>query len=514
MDNDLKIINNDEKSITVVWKKKDSISFYSIVGMNKVFNYETIKNTKNNIITIEKNKLQNYLFIKVNYIYYDKRSNKEILLDSSNELDIHELNKKNDLIVKCIKSYNGYTLSILNKKIYDKYCLYKKEKDKYSLALESEDFIICSKKIKENEKYYIEAYSLVNNNYIFEAKSKEFICIGEKISNKSNNLKISIIVPTYNCELFISRCLDSLLLSTIDDKEIIVINDGSNDNSRKIVEWYEKEYKNIVRLINHDDNYGLSIARNTGIKSAQGKFIGFVDSDDFVHSKMYENLYEVAAKEKLSICIGTTLEKTNFNKKIYILNQNYMTKNKNDSYKVYSYDEMFQHKTISSFDNIYFTSMCNKIVKSEIIKEHLIPDMRCYEDSVYTKTLYSYFDKFGFAFDSYYVWDHRVRNVIDTISVKANKSNNLGYYNSLFSMVLTYPIEHGNKEKMKQIVYDGIKDIYSYLKDINFGEFYQNTYNFYINIIKETDSKASFLTNEYIIKDKELFEYLKTILNS
>ena len=69
-------------------------------------------------------------------------------------------------------------------------------------------------------------------------------------------------------------------------------------------------------------------------------------------------------------------------------------------------------------------------------------------------------------------------------------------------------------KRNKMLDDDAIYKPEEHLKDINFGEFYQNTYNFYINIIKETDSKASFLTNEYIIKDKELFEYLKTILNS
>lgn len=100
--------------------------------------------------------------------------------------------------------------------------------------------------------------------------------------------KISVIVPVYNSESELERCLDSLLNQTHKNIEIILINDGSTDNSYKICREYEDQYNNI-RFFSQD-NRGQSSARNRGINEATGDFIGFIDSDDFIHPMMYEYL--------------------------------------------------------------------------------------------------------------------------------------------------------------------------------------------------------------------------------
>lgn len=99
---------------------------------------------------------------------------------------------------------------------------------------------------------------------------------------------VSIIVPMYNVEKYIKQCLDSLVNQTLKDMEIIVVNDGSTDNSVKIVEEYVCKYANI-KLV-HKENGGLSDARNYGIAYASGKYIGFLDSDDYVKKTMYEEM--------------------------------------------------------------------------------------------------------------------------------------------------------------------------------------------------------------------------------
>ena len=101
--------------------------------------------------------------------------------------------------------------------------------------------------------------------------------------------KISVIVPVYNMEKRISKCLDSLVNQTYNNLEIIVINDGSFDNSLKIINKYKNKYSNIIVV--NQKNKGISVARNEGIKKATGKYIGFVDSDDFVALDAYERLY-------------------------------------------------------------------------------------------------------------------------------------------------------------------------------------------------------------------------------
>ncbi len=108
--------------------------------------------------------------------------------------------------------------------------------------------------------------------------------------------KLSIIVPVYNVEAYISKCLDSLVNQTLDDIEIIVVNDGTKDNSQEIIDKYVEKYpKKVFSYIK--ENGGLSSARNYGIKKAKGEFIGFVDSDDYVDTNLYEKMYKLAKKE-------------------------------------------------------------------------------------------------------------------------------------------------------------------------------------------------------------------------
>ncbi len=114
--------------------------------------------------------------------------------------------------------------------------------------------------------------------------------------------KISIIVPVYNVEEYIHRCIDSILAQTFTDFELILVNDGSPDQCGKICDEYAKKH-NRIKVI-HKKNGGLSDARNAGLDISQGDFIGFVDSDDYIEHDMYEKLIE-ACKEynsKLAMC--------------------------------------------------------------------------------------------------------------------------------------------------------------------------------------------------------------------
>lgn len=119
--------------------------------------------------------------------------------------------------------------------------------------------------------------------------------------------KVSVIVPVYNVEKYLARCLDSLISQTLQDIEIICVNDGSTDNSAEILSKYA-ETDERIKVINQA-NAGVSIARNTAIKVATGEFIGFVDSDDFVEKDFYEKLYNAAKSENAEVaCAGIIRE--------------------------------------------------------------------------------------------------------------------------------------------------------------------------------------------------------------
>lgn len=104
------------------------------------------------------------------------------------------------------------------------------------------------------------------------------------------NKKVSVIVPVYNLESYIERCLDSLLMQDYDDLEIILVNDGSTDKSLEIIEKYAQQSESIIVI--NQKNSGVSSARNAGIEKATGFFIAFVDGDDYVDSDFISTLVE------------------------------------------------------------------------------------------------------------------------------------------------------------------------------------------------------------------------------
>ena len=106
--------------------------------------------------------------------------------------------------------------------------------------------------------------------------------------------KISVIVPVYNVEQYLPQCLDSIINQTYKNLEIICVDDGSPDNSGKILDEYAKKDKRIKVI--HQENGGLSVARNTGLDNATGEWVSFIDSDDYIKLDFYENLISAANK--------------------------------------------------------------------------------------------------------------------------------------------------------------------------------------------------------------------------
>lgn len=114
-------------------------------------------------------------------------------------------------------------------------------------------------------------------------------------------LSLSIIVPVYNVEPYLRKCVDSLLMQDLpkDDYEIILVDDGSTDNSGRIVDEYAAAHSNIHVI--HQSNAGLSEARNTGIKAAQGKYLMFVDSDDYIEHDILKSLIIKMQQDNLDV---------------------------------------------------------------------------------------------------------------------------------------------------------------------------------------------------------------------
>jgi len=115
--------------------------------------------------------------------------------------------------------------------------------------------------------------------------------------------KASVIIPVYNVAPYLKRCLDSVINQTLKDIEIICINDCSTDNSLEILKEYASGDNRII-IIDFNENKGVSVARNKGIKTAKGEYIGFVDSDDYIDLDFYEKLYNRAKETNAEIVKG------------------------------------------------------------------------------------------------------------------------------------------------------------------------------------------------------------------
>ena len=112
---------------------------------------------------------------------------------------------------------------------------------------------------------------------------------------------VSVLVPVYNVEKYLPRCLESILQQTLSDIEVICVNDGSTDQSAQILENYAEIDKRIIVITK--ENGGLPSARNAALNKACGKYIGFVDSDDYIQPDMFEKLVNTAEKKSSDIVI-------------------------------------------------------------------------------------------------------------------------------------------------------------------------------------------------------------------
>lgn len=186
---------------------------------------------------------------------------------------------------------------------------------------------------------------------------------------------ISVIVPVYNREKQISRCLDSLLNQTYPNMEIIVINDGSTDQTEIILQDYQKKYQEKLMVV-HTSNRGVSEARNTGIEKASGNYIGFVDSDDYVSKDMYEKLYKKIIADDFDVVACNSLS-------IYPTHE--------DQVDSGMYDGQDSHELLIGA----YAVLWNKLYKAELVKKYRFKPNVWYEDVLFLNQMYPSLKKIG-----------------------------------------------------------------------------------------------------------------------
>ena len=183
----------------------------------------------------------------------------------------------------------------------------------------------------------------------------------------AKNIKISVIVPVYNVEKYIRQCLESIINQTYKNLEIIIVNDGTRDNSMKIVEEYLSDER--IKVINKE-NGGLASARNRGIEEVTGEYISFVDSDDYLKTSMYEILIKNLSNEDIVVFNYARVDdKTNKIQREKYLDTSFLDNISIE--KKYLYSEL---------ENVCW----NKLYKTEYIRKNKFKFLEIlYEDAVW-----------------------------------------------------------------------------------------------------------------------------------
>ncbi|MGL5903815.1 MAG: glycosyltransferase family 2 protein, partial [Cetobacterium sp.] len=244
-------------------------------------------------------------------------------------------------------------------------------------------------------------------------------------------IKISVIIPAYNAEKTIDRCLNSIVNQTLKELEIIIVNDGSKDKTDEVCKTWEKKDSRIKLISNR--NMGCSYSRNYGIRIAKGKYLTFVDSDDFIDENMYFELYQK------SILLPD----------IIVSGVKYLDENQNIKYV--ENPKIYRKKP---YKNKGFNSPCNKLyLRSLLVREKILfpENTHMGEDLVFNFKLFYVAKKIEIVKNSYY-------NYVDN-------------YNSV------------TKNNMKKIeIIQSMEEIYTFLKMKNKFNLNKYIYNKFIQI--------------------------------
>ena len=292
--------------------------------------------------------------------------------------------------------------------------------------------------------------------------------------------KISIIIPIYNVEQYLARCLDSVINQTYKNLEIICVNDCSPDNSINILEEYSQK-DNRIKIIQREKNGGLSAARNTGLNNTTGEYIYFIDSDDWIDLDYIEKMVKVANESKSNIVVNTNIKcdynNTRKSEELYFGN----LKISEEGQKINSN---------IAINNITW-SVCTHLYKRSFLEDNKLrfPEGYTYEDMFFSPKAFSCTSSI-FAFMGsryhYFIRDNSIcRNKTSEYIQKAK-------FLSIFNMVFDYLLDKKYIDKYSCLLYPSNFIIPSQ-QCIN-TDIFEQIQKYFLKIEK------------YVRRDKELYE--------
>lgn len=256
-----------------------------------------------------------------------------------------------------------------------------------------------------------------------------------------NKPLISIIIPVYNVEEYVEKCVKTVCAQTYENLEILIVDDGATDNSGKICDELAQTDERI--RVFHTENHGLGAARNFGLDNARGEFVGFVDSDDWIDEDMYEFLYRQIAEtgSDIAICSHFT-EKPN---------QTKLSKFLTEKTEIFTRDEilvlLMEDKKINNY-------AWNKLYRRSLFEDLRFPD-GLYEDIQFTFKLFYKSEKISAFLQPKYHYRQREGSIV---SKKLSWKNHYSYFNAEF-VQMSFLHEKGFPDAARHLCRRGIHTI-------------------------------------------------------
>lgn len=303
--------------------------------------------------------------------------------------------------------------------------------------------------------------------------------------------KISIIVPVYNVEDYIEKCIKSILNQVFTEFELILVDDGSTDNSGNICDKYAEKDNRIIVI--HKENGGISSARNIGLNIAKGEYIAFVDSDDYINKNMYHTLYNLIIKTQsdIAMCNYKTIskdEEVNLNEDQII-----------NSHDIKCINNIQYLNNLYGKDKVKYIVMWNKLYKNEIFRKLRFKDSRIEEDEFIIHHVLYLSDKIVYIDKNYYYYMQRNNSIVGS-------KYNLKRLDKIYA--LEDRIEFFKEKKLVDLYNKAVKD---YI-DVFFWNYYEmkkeiNGYKKEIKNIMKSYNKVlkDMLFNPFISLKHKLF---------
>lgn len=263
--------------------------------------------------------------------------------------------------------------------------------------------------------------------------------------------KVSVIVPIYNVSKYLPTCLNSLVTQSLKDIEIICIEDKSTDNSREILKEYEKNYPYLIKAVYLEENQGLSHARNTGLSLANGKYIGFVDSDDLVSHTMYEDFSKTLEFYNMPLLVGNCFQ---IREDAYLSKEVFPRCQKKRPYisDYLKHPDAFFEETPAVWDKLFL----HDFIQYDCFLEGAI-----YEDAAFTYPILLRAQKTVQLLQSDYAYRQNSQGIMATSLLSKNTRilDMLRVYDKSIEMKLPEEEKKMLKDRMKQYLYSTIHSI-------------------------------------------------------